>query len=273
MGIYGQTICQLPGRPVSGLCTQLQNHQASDGYSANKGNVSRPDAMTPATRAIYRGDIGSSSALYSSPTRRRRLFVDAAGTPITREQDVPTPGDLTSEAHTFSQAPTSEADGPGTRIIWGTNISIEQTMSSFRGFLTNFKRRYRMRYHNEEIQPGEGEELIYVEMIKQMRSWSLTILNLDVQNLLSYPPTKKMYQQLLNYPLEMVPIMDQCLKEVYVTMLQELHASEEEIDAACSTIFKCRPFNLLQKVNMRDLNPAGSTIPIKELHLFEEVLC
>ncbi|KAF8430128.1 putative DNA replication licensing factor Mcm4 [Tirmania nivea] len=231
-------------------------HLRSDNMSTPRSSGLRSDAMTPGTRSIYRGDIGSSSALYSSPGRRRRLFVDASGAPITREQDAATPGDLTSEAHTFSQAPTSEADGPGTRIIWGTNISIEQTMTSYRGFLTNFRRRYRMRADDQEFQPGEGEELVYVEMIKQMRSLGLTILNLDVQNLLSYPPTKKMYQQLLNYPLEMVPIMDQCLKEVYVTMLQELHASEEEIDAACSTIFKCRPFNLVQKVNMRDLNPA-----------------
>lgn len=124
-----------------------------------------------------------------------------------------------------------------------------------------------MRADDQEIQPGEGEELVYVEMIKQMRSLGLTILNLDVQNLLSYPPTKKMYQQLLNYPLEMVPIMDQCLKEVYVTMLQELHASEEEIDAACSTIFKCRPFNLVQKVNMRDLNPAGMCLTLLSISI------
>ncbi|KAF8477013.1 putative DNA replication licensing factor mcm4 [Kalaharituber pfeilii] len=208
--------------------------------------------MTPATRAIYRGDIGSSSALYSSPARRRRLFVDASGAPVSREQDV----EPASETHTFSAAPTSEADGPGTRIIWGTNISIENTIVQYRNFLLNFKHRYCMRHKGEEVKPGEGEELVYVEMIKNMRALGLTILNLDVQNLLAYPPTKKIYHQLLNYPLEMVPIMDQTLKDVYVSMLEEVGASVDEIDAASGTIFKCRPFNLDKKVNMRDLNPA-----------------
>lgn len=223
-------------------------------------HIRRPDATTPGTRAIYRGDIGSSSSLHPSPARRRRLFVDASGAPITREREVATPGDLPSEAPTFSQAHTSEGvDAPGTRIIWGTNISIENTIASFRNFLLNFKQRYRMRYDGQEIVPGEGEELVYVDIIKGMRSLGLTILNLDVLNLFCYPPTKKMYQQLLNYPLEMVPIMDQTLKDIYVTMLQEVHANEDEIDAASSTIFKCRPFNLLKKVNMRDLNPAGLT--------------
>ncbi|KAI5797905.1 putative DNA replication licensing factor Mcm4 [Peziza echinospora] len=212
----------------------------------------RSDAMTPATRAIYRGDIGSTSALYSSPGRRRRLFVDASGAPISKETDV----EPVSEAHTFNSNLTSESDGPGTRIIWGTNISIENTIVQFRGFLLNFKRRYRMRQNNEEIEPGVGEEQVYVEMIKQMRSLGLTILNLDVMNLLAYPPTRKMYHQLINYPLEMVPIMDQTLRDVYVEMLDGVGASEEEMDLAGGTIFKCRPFNLGKKVNMRDLNPA-----------------
>ena len=172
---------------------------------------------------------------------------------MTKEQDV----EPASETHTFSAAPTSDADGPGTRIIWGTNISIENTIVQCRNFLLNFKRRYRMRHNNEEIQPGEGEESVYVEMIKEMRSLGLTILNMDVQNLLAYPPTKRVYHQLLNYPLEMVPIMDQTLKDVYVSMLMEVGASEEEIDAASGTIFKCRPYNLEKKINMRDLNPAG----------------
>lgn len=118
-----------------------------------------------------------------------------------------------------------------------------------------------MRHNEEEVQPGEGEELVYVEMIKQMRSLGLTILNLDVINLIAYPPTKKIYHQLLNYPLEMVPIMDQTLKDVYVSMLIDNGASEEEIDQANATIFKCRPFNIDKKVNMRDLNPAGKELP------------
>ena len=213
--------------------------------------------MTPGHRAIYRGDIGSSALLSSDFGRRRRLFVDAAGTPIARETDGGDP--LPSETHTFStNALTSEADAPGTRIIWGTNISIESTLVSFRNFLLTFKRRYRMRHNNETIAPGEGEELSYVEMIKQMRALGLTILNLDVMNLLAYPPTKKMYHQLLSYPLEMVPIMDQTLKDVYVGMLIEVGASGDEVDDASGTIFKCRPFNLEKKVNMRELNPKGT---------------
>lgn len=59
-----------------------------------------------------------------------------------------------------------------------------------------------------------------------MRITSQTNLNLDMRNLESYPPTKKMFGLLINYPHEVVPIMDQVLKEFVpfsVTLPPPLH--------------------------------------------------
>lgn len=113
-----------------------------------------------------------------------------------------------------------------------------------------------MRMDEEFVAPGEGEELVYVDMMKQMRVLGTSNLNLDVRNLKSYPPTKRFFHQLHNYPQEIIPIMDTCVKDTMLEMLEEDGATPKEYEACMERIYKARPFNLEKSVNMRDLNPA-----------------
>lgn len=143
----------------------------------------------------------------------------------------------------------------GIRVIWGTNVSISESMSSFRNFLTSFKRKYRMLLENVPVARGEGEDNPYAEKLKQMQHLGLANLNLDVKDLQSFPPTKRLYHQLLNYPQEIVPIFDQTLKDTLLDTMVEENASADEIGEVERTIYKIRPFNLGTSLNMRDLNP------------------
>jgi DNA replication licensing factor MCM4 len=108
-----------------------------------------------------------------------------------------------------------------------------------------------------------------------MRETGQTMLNLDSINLFAYPPTKKLYQQLMNYPQEVVPIMDQVLRDVMIENAEQelesvqarhadgevgaldVHVIEEEVREIEGKIFKVRPFGGERTVNMRDLNPGG----------------
>lgn len=199
----------------------------------------------------YRGDIGGST-IFSTPNRRRRLFVDASGAPLPARQEDDPFGPSSSAADA-----TSEADADGGRVIWGTNISIEKTRSNFRRFLMEFKRRDRMRFNGDFVGPEDGQELEYVEMMKQMQDLGLYNLNLDVKNLAAFDRTKSLYVQLHNYPLEIIPIMDQTIRDCMVSMVAENGGSEDEIAETSNTIYKVRPFNLAKSHNMRDLNPGG----------------
>ena len=116
-----------------------------------------------------------------------------------------------------------------------------------------------MRMDGEFVAPGQGDELVYVEMLKQLRLLGTSNLNLDVQNLKSFPPTKRFYHQLHAYPQEVIPIMDTCVKDTMLEMLEEDGASDAEYQSCLEKIYKARPFNLEKTVNMRDLNPAGKT--------------
>lgn len=202
---------------------------------------------------------------------------------------------------TFSNAApgTSDADilgGQSTRVIWGTNISIQDSMSSFKNFLLNFSKKYRLRADNvpeDEIR-AMGDivnEKEYVNLLKDLRRMGLQGLNLDVKNLLAYPATVKLYHQLENYPQEVIPIMDQGIKDILTefaaeemlqiqrtmavrntnrkrrSSTQPLQSSDpgtlttqnmevpnlvEEIEQQS---FKVLPFGMEKSVNMRDLDP------------------
>lgn len=130
---------------------------------------------------------------------------------------------------TFSNAnpTTSEAEalgGTDSRWIWGTNVSVIDTVSTFRGFLNNFTKKYRMRLDGmgeAEIEQEESKDSKqYMEMMHEMLMLGTTGLNLDLMNLKAYPATEKLYTQVQNYPQEIVPLMDQTVKDVMVDMAE-----------------------------------------------------
>lgn len=146
-------------------------------------------------------------------------------------------------------------------------------MKLFRDFLKGFKPKYRAA-HSRSLniptrafsKPADGEVLLYEIYLRQMRQTGETNLNLDVVNLLAYPSSKKLHGQLIKYPQEVVPAMDQVLKDLMLEIADmdqreglegmEGAQGEEEISEIINKVYKVRPFGL-QSVNMRELNPTG----------------
>ena len=108
-------------------------------------------------RAHRRGDLGQQANPSSahSPFRRREVV-------LVRENQA---GQLTSESQVI---PPVGDDEDGQRVIWGTNVSIADSMKRFRDFLLGFQRKYRLRADGIEVADGEGEEFTYVEMLKMV---------------------------------------------------------------------------------------------------------
>ena len=120
-----------------------------------------------------------------------------------------------------SSAPPSEAGGEPLRIIWGTNVSIQECANNFRNFLMSFQYKYRKALDGREqfIDDTTDEESYYVRQLTEMRELGTTNLNLDARNLLAYKPTEELYHQLLNYPQEVISIMDQTIKDCMVSLV------------------------------------------------------
>lgn len=162
-----------------------------------------------------RGDINSDNL--NTPRARHRIFMDESGR-IVRE----IPGEA-SEAPTFSNMDPTTSDaqamgGNSTLCIWGTNVSINDTLSVFKDFLRNYTKKYRMwgdGLTEEETQVEEDSNTKeYMQMMQNMLTLGITSLNLDFRNLKAYPPTKKLWQQAQDYPQDIVTLMDQGIKDV-----------------------------------------------------------
>jgi len=162
-----------------------------------------------------RGDINSDNL--NTPHSRRRIFMDESGRVV---RDIP-PED--SEAPTFSNIDPTTSDaqamgGNSTLCIWGTNVSINDTLAVFKEFLRNYTKKYRMWAEGiTEEETNEDEDSNtkeYVQMMQNMLTLGVTSLNLDFRNLKAYPPTKKLWQQAQDYPQDIVTLMDQAIKDV-----------------------------------------------------------
>jgi DNA replication licensing factor MCM4 len=222
-----------------------------------------------------RGDIHSSLSLTPTAVGSNR-----AQKPVSTRSDLSSDaGDLrppVSSAPLLS-APAAPSDEPDEiRAIWGTTVNLAETMKLFRDFLRGFKPKYRAALDRERgvraaafaAAPAQGEVLLYESYLRRMRQTGETNLNLDVMNLLAYPPARRLHVQLAKYPQEVVPAMDQVLKDLMLE-LADADAQdgmdgmvgaqgEEEIAEIMGKVYKIRPFGL-PSVNMRELNPTGTS--------------
>lgn len=216
-----------------------------------------------------RGDIHSSLTVTPSRSKIRRPDFDANLASDATHLSLPA-----SSAPLLS-APAAPSDEPDEiRAIWGTTVNLAETMKLFRDFLRGFKPKYRVARDREAglktrtfASPTDAEVLLYEGYMRRMRQTGDTNLNLDMANLLAYPPSRKLHSQLQKYPQEVVPAMDQVLKDLMLEtadMDQQAgmegmrgDAGDEEIADIMGRVYKVRPFGLTT-VNMRELNPTDT---------------
>lgn len=224
-----------------------------------------------------RGDIHSSLALTPTNSRNPR----SSRRPVDPENlnsdgtHLSLPPSSAPGGNPLLSAPLAPSDEPDEiRAIWGTTVNLAETMKLFKDFLRGFKPKYRVAHDREQglctrvfASPEEGEVTLYETYLRRMRQTGHTNLNLDMGNLISYPPTKKLFGQLQKYPQEVVPAMDQVLKDLMLEIadmdqqagMEGMRGDEgdEEIAEIMGRVYKVRPFGL-KPVNMRDLNPTGT---------------
>ncbi|KAF2012002.1 MCM-domain-containing protein [Aaosphaeria arxii CBS 175.79] len=201
-----------PGRARAAVNTDIRS-------SSSALFVRGADGGARSRRSDIHSDVFGPS---SSGNRRRRLFVDETGMAVHDASDAATFSNLNPD--------TSDADvlgGNSSRVIWGTNVSLVDSMNAMKDFLFNFQRKYRL------IQDGElGEGLNlpadhpamakeYIDTMKMMLELGVTPLNLDARNLKAYPPTKKLWHQLQAFPNEIIPLMDVAVKDVMIELAEK----------------------------------------------------
>lgn len=138
------------------------------------------------------------------------------------------------------------------RVIWGTNIVISDMIGAFKSFLANYTMAHRFGGKSDDEPSHQllasDFEPLYPRLLRQLRETEIRNLNLDVKNLEYYPLTVSVKQQLIQYPQEVIPLMDMVINENFSELFPD-------VDIAADSI-QVRPFNLDRTVNMRDLDPS-----------------
>lgn len=224
--------------------TSSSRHHGSDLSSSRVRSDHLTSDVDRIVRRPARSDLNADGL--SSPMRRR---VFDARHPSSRAGGP----DLALDS---SQLQSDAFDsGEPVRVIWGTNVSIQDCTNSFRDFLMLFKMKYRKAMDGQLAQP-EDLELYYVAQLNAMKDLGTTNLNLDAANLLAYSGTKKLYYQLINYPQEVIPIMDQTVKDCLVSLFADQSPAPASIDDIETNIYTIRPYNInAVRRGMRELNP------------------
>jgi DNA replication licensing factor MCM4 len=126
------------------------------------------------------------------------------------------------------------------QVLWGTNINLLEISNKYRAFITNFA--VPDPKNNNQIQN------IYLLQIREIKITEQYILNLDGSHINSFD--RSLYLQLINYPNEMIPIMDIVTNQIY----SELNFQNSE-QKPHSNLIQVRIFNLLTTSRIRDLGP------------------
>lgn len=253
------------GSSYNNVVSSPFNYPSSQPHGANSGirhgasdRLSSQTGATPRINGL--SDIRSDSSLlgsanFSQRRRMRRNDVQAS--------DLSSPrrfysglGDSSLHSSTSSTSDGMSEAGEPVRIIWGTNVSIQECATKFRNFLMSFKYKYRKILDEREsfINTTTDEALYYVNMLNEMRELGTCNLNLDTRNLLAFKQTEELYYQLLNYPQEVISIMDQTIKDCMVSLVVDNHL-DYNLDDIETKFYKVRPYNVDTKKGMRELNP------------------
>ncbi|KAJ2659387.1 MCM DNA helicase complex subunit [Coemansia sp. RSA 1200] len=219
---FGQSSRLAMGGMAGGYSEALSSQLGGMTMGAQTGRAS-----SAAAAGVRRGDLGSRAQALSSEL-----------------------GDMVLNDHDVDQAGGGGAQPAEIRTIWGTIVHVRDVMSTFKDFLLHFAAAHRPPTSSGAMSEAELQEPVYPQLLRRMHDAEIYQLNLDAQNIRAYAGAQKLYRQLVNYPEEVVPIMDYVLTELYMEQFPDADVELVQAD------LKVRPYNLSSTTNMRELNPS-----------------
>ena len=125
------------------------------------------------------------------------------------------------------------------QVFWGTNVSVQEVITKFKQFLNEFKL------------STLSNERYYLKMLQEIKNTKVYILNIDSEHINKFD--EMLYWQLINFPTEMIPMMDSTVTEVYRDLINQRYkdANKEELQIN----IRVRICNLTKKSRIRDLGP------------------
>ncbi|KAG0372440.1 hypothetical protein BGX24_000247 [Mortierella sp. AD032] len=247
----------LPFATTPGFRIQYQPGQFAQtpvGHShLQDSEISSPMAMPSSAlgSSHLRSDMSHGTAREGLQTPRRRRGDVVSSPQVARHLALMTDPVSDFALHSGGAFPTSQDNDPTqvVKVVWGTSVEINDVIARFKDFLHEFTQKSRMTQENPRGLYSESEKApFYPQLVDQMRRTGARQLNLDCQNLLYHQSAKKVHGLLIDYPAEVLPLLDFSLNEFFADTYPE--------DDLRGDSLMIRPFNLGKCINTRDLGPS-----------------
>jgi len=238
--------------------TQQSNSNFSGTNILPRGDVSRGANYNQVNNALQRHIRSQPTASPATPMTPIRGAYQPDFYPGYSPSSMSQQSELaTDESHQIGDEPFEDPGHLGDTLIWGTTVVVQTCMNIFRLFIENFTLQNNSTGRDED-DTNQSELSYYQKQLHILHRTGHTVLNLDCSHLRNYAPTRTFYLQLIQYPLELIPIMDRVVSEQYSQTF-----GRDELSAR----LQVRTFNLSQKARMRELNPEdiGQLISLKGL--------
>ncbi|KAE9038899.1 DNA replication licensing factor [Phytophthora rubi] len=226
----------------------------------------RLDSFQPQQGPHAMGPDGMSSGAPSSPGSSSVASIRSSrsGMPVPAQAALPQPpasppsSPLSSASASVSASASASASSQFQRqqqeeqqafsgaVVWGTNISVSESMELFRGFLHQF------RVDGNDAQ----DEPYYIKALRRLALTQSLVLDLDTQHLRQFRGARKLYNQLILFPQVVIRILDMVVTEEYQALLAGPGVAAGAIDNLANVALQVRPFNLRELSPMRHLNPS-----------------
>ncbi|CBY33694.1 unnamed protein product [Oikopleura dioica] len=249
-----------------------------------RSEVSSNGGRMPASSNLGMSEFDMSSPLNYGTPSGSSVAPGSNSTPMKQRPDV---GHLTNvrqfEVNTDqstridSEYDGGQASNENRLVIWGTDVCLEDSRERFKKFLLNYK----MEDLCPEDHPGiKADEPFYFQKLVAIEYVRNNLFfNLDSSHLKEFDP--QLYRQLVNYPSELIPILDMATNEVF-------YEKVATPDAILEHQIQVRPFNVDRTKSLRSLDPndidqlvtirgmvirATSLVPEMSLAFFKCAVC
>ncbi|GAQ79584.1 DNA replication licensing factor MCM4 component [Klebsormidium nitens] len=183
------------------------------------------------------GSEGRSAGIMGTPYRQTPILprgdLGSRGRRYMPGARAPTPASEFGGSQGFPDSPAPDT-AAGTTYIWGTDIDINECKWQFRRFMKDFK------------DSPDAAHSKYGRILEETVAEQSGFMNIDMADVLAF--NAWLYRITVRYPVELIPIYDDVIKE--------LAAFLDDHYARGLILIRVRPYNLRDKVNMRELDPS-----------------
>ena len=140
-----------------------------------------------------------------------------------------------SAAGSHSHPVPSSEDNICRSVLWGTDINIEEIQVKFRNFLLNFSQ--------DDSSPDTPH---YIQLLNEIKQTEIYVLTVNCDHI--YQFDRSLYQQLVNYPSDIIPLFDLATNDLFKQLNGE-NALEDDFK------IQVRTNKLRHVTSMRELGP------------------